>query len=248
MLHPPRAGASLPALHCKKFSPLALQSAPERRRARHRPAAIELDYVLLQIGTAVFAVTGVLAAARQNMDIMSFVIIGVVTAIGGGTLRDLMLNVPVFWLVDTTYLYVATAAALATFFFERRFRATLRALLYLDALATAVFTVLAIEKALSLGFRPGVSVVMGIITGIGGGLIRDVLTGQPTILMRRELYMTPILIGGALYVGALAAAHVTPAVASLLAIVAIAAVRLGAIRWGWAFPDWLTYKPGRESD
>jgi uncharacterized membrane protein YeiH len=180
------------------------------------------------------------------MDIMSFVIIGVVTAIGGGTLRDLMLNVPVFWLVDTTYLYVATAAALATFFFERRFRATLRALLYLDALATAVFTVLAIEKALGLGFRAGVSVVMGIITGIGGGLIRDVLTGQPTILMRRELYMTPILIGGALYVGALT--QVTPAAASLLAIVAITAVRLGAIRWGWAFPDWLTYKPGRDSD
>jgi len=202
-----------------------------------------LDYFLLQLGTAVFAVTGVLAAARQNMDVMSFVIIGVVTAIGGGTLRDLMLDVPVFWLADATYLYVAAAASLATFFFERRFRATLRALLYLDALATAVFTVLAIEKTLGLGFRPGVAVVMGVITGIGGGLIRDVLTGQPTILMRRELYMTPLLLGGALYVSALATQIATPALASLLAMAAIAVVRLGAIRWGWAFPDWLTYKP-----
>jgi len=202
-----------------------------------------LDYFLLQLGTAVFAVTGVLAAARRNMDVMSFVIIGVVTAIGGGTLRDLMLDVPVFWLADATYLYVAAAASLATFFFERRFRATLRALLYLDALATAVFTVLAIEKTLGLGFRPGVAVVMGVITGIGGGLIRDVLTGQPTILMRRELYMTPLLLGGALYVSALATQIATPALASLLAMAAIAVVRLGAIRWGWAFPDWLTYKP-----
>ena len=202
-----------------------------------------LDYFLLQLGTAVFAVTGVLAAARQNMDVMSFVIIGVVTAIGGGTLRDLMLDVPVFWLADATYLYVAAAASLATFFFERRFRATLHALLYLDALATAVFTVLAIEKTLGLGFRPGVAVVMGVITGIGGGLIRDVLTGQPTILMRRELYMTPLLLGGALYVSALATQIATPALASLLAMAAIAVVRLGAIRWGWAFPDWLTYKP-----
>lgn len=207
---------------------------------------MELNYALLQLGTAVFAVTGVLAAARQNMDIMSFVIIGVVTAIGGGTLRDQMLDVPVFWLADANYLYVAVGAALATFFFERRFRATLRAFLYLDALATAVFTVLAIEKTLRLGFRPGVAVVMGVITGIGGGVIRDLLTGQPTILMRRELYMTPILLGGALYVGALGSGALTPAMASLLAMIAIAGVRLGAIRWGWAFPDWLTYQPNKQ--
>lgn len=204
---------------------------------------MELNYLLLQLGTAVFAVTGVLAAARQNMDVMSFVIIGVVTAIGGGTLRDLMLDVPVFWLADSIYLFVAAVAAIATFFFERRFRATFSALLYLDALATGVFAVLAIEKTLDLGFGPGVAVVMGVITGIGGGLIRDVLTGQPTILMRRELYMTPLLIGGALEVAVLATGALSEDLASVLAIAAIVLVRLGAIRWGWAFPDWLTYKP-----
>lgn len=204
---------------------------------------MELNYLLLQLGTAVFAVTGVLAAARQNMDVMSFVIIGVVTAIGGGTLRDLMLDVPVFWLADSIYLFVAALAAIATFFFERRFRATFSALLYLDALATGVFAVLAIEKTLDLGFGPGVAVVMGVITGIGGGLIRDVLTGQPTILMRRELYMTPLLIGGALEVAVLATGALSEGLASVLAIAAIVLVRLGAIRWGWAFPDWLTYKP-----
>jgi uncharacterized membrane protein YeiH len=206
---------------------------------------MQLNYLLLQIGTAVFAVTGVIAAARQNMDVMSFMIIGVVTAIGGGTLRDLMLDVPVFWLADRIYVYVAVGAALVTFFFERKVRATLRVLLYLDALATAVFTVLAIEKTLLLGFSPGVAVVMGVITGIGGGVMRDLLTGQPTILMRRELYMTPILIGGALYVGGLKTGTVTSATASLIAIFTITLVRLGAIRWGWAFPDWLTYRPGK---
>lgn len=207
---------------------------------------MELDYALLQVGTLVFAITGVLAAARQNMDVMSFVIVGVVTAIGGGTLRDLMLDVPLFWLADPTYLYMAVAAAAATFFFERKFRATLRVLLYLDALATAVFTVLAIEKTLFLGFSAGVAVVMGVITGIGGGLIRDLLTGQPTILMRRELYMTPILLGGSLYVGLLKTGVVTPALASVFTILTITAVRFGAIRFGWAFPDWLTYKPGKQ--
>ena len=86
-----------------------------------------IDVVLFHVGVVVFAITGVLAAARQNMDVMSFVIIGVVTAVGGGTLRDLMLDQPLFWLEESSYLYTATLASVATFFFEQRFRATLRA-------------------------------------------------------------------------------------------------------------------------
>jgi len=204
---------------------------------------MEVDVVLIQLGAAVFAVTGVLAAARQNMDVLSFVIVGVVTAVGGGTLRDLMLDEPLFWLEDATYLYVAAIAAVATFFFEQRFRATLRAFLYLDAIATALFTVLAIEKTLRLGLAPGIAVLMGVITGIGGGIIRDVLTGQPTLLMRRELYMTPILLGGTLYVVLYLGAWLDAPFTEWLAILFMTAVRLGAIRFGWSFPDWLTYRP-----
>lgn len=199
--------------------------------------------ILFLLATGVFAITGVLAAARQNMDVMSFVIIGVVTAIGGGTLRDVMLGTQVFWLHDPAYLYVAAAAAVATFFFERVFRATYNAFLYLDAVAPAVFTVLAAEKTLRLGFGPGIAIVMGVITGIGGGIIRDLLTGAPTILLRRELYMTPIIIGGALYVGARYVVELPQLYVSSLAIAVISAVRLAAIRWGWCFPDWLTYRP-----
>jgi len=199
--------------------------------------------ILFLIGAAVFAITGVLAAARQNMDVMSFVVIGVVTAIGGGTLRDLILGLRPFWLGEPAYLYVTSGAAIATFFFERRFRAGYNALLYLDALATAVFTVIATERTLQLGLEPGIAVLMGVITGIGGGVLRDLLTGQPTILMRRELYMTPIIIGGALYVVVRHNAALAPLHVALLGIAAITVVRLGAIRWSWAFPDWLTYRP-----
>jgi uncharacterized membrane protein YeiH len=198
---------------------------------------------LFQAATAVFAVTGVLAAARQNMDVLSFVIIGVVTAIGGGTLRDITLNAPVFWLQDQRFLYVAAGAALATFFLEQVFRATYRAFLYLDAAATAVFTVMASDKALNLGFGSGVAVVMGVITGIGGGIIRDLLTDQPTILTRRELYMTPILLGVILYVSLLDSTRIDPQLLAPSAMFVITAVRVAAIRWQWAFPDWLTYKP-----
>jgi uncharacterized membrane protein YeiH len=201
--------------------------------------------VLFLIGAGVFAVTGVLAAARQDMDVMSFIVIGVVTAIGGGTLRDLMLGLRPFWLDHSAYLYVTSLAALATFFFERRVRATLNALLYLDAIATAVFTVIATERTLALGYSGGVAVLMGVITGIGGGVVRDLLTGQPTILIRRELSMTPIIVGGTVYVFVRGASVLTPLEESIAAIVVIAAVRAAAIRWGWCFPDWLTYRPAR---
>lgn len=201
--------------------------------------------LLLFLGTAVFAVTGVLGAARHNMDVMSFVIVGIVTAIGGGTLRDLMLDQPLFWLARPAFLYVAAGTAVATFFFEQRFRATLRGFLYLDAIATAVYTILAIENTLRLGFTMGVAVVMGVITGIGGGIIRDLVTGHPTLLMRRELYMTPILLGGVLFVVLKSAGLMETRYAAAFSILTITAVRLGAIRWNWAFPDWLTYRPLR---
>ena len=201
--------------------------------------------ILFLIGAGVFAITGVLAAARQDMDVMSFIVIGLVTAIGGGTLRDVMLGVQPFWLRQPAYLYVTSAAAVATFFFERRFRASYEVLLYLDAIATAVFTVIATERTLQLGYEPGIAILMGVITGIGGGVLRDLLTGQPTILLRRELSMTPIIIGGALYVVVRNNAGLPPLYVSLPAILVITGVRFGAIRWGWAFPEWLTYRPAK---
>jgi uncharacterized membrane protein YeiH len=200
---------------------------------------------LYLLGTAVFAITGVLAAARQNMDVLTFIIIGVVTAIGGGTLRDLILDVPVFWLHNTAFLYAAAGMSVVAFFCERRLRETYNVLLYLDALATAVFTVLATERTLRLGFPAGIAVLMGVLTGIGGGLIRDLLAGQPTLLMRRELFMTPIILGGLIYVAVRGGTDYPQQPVALIAIAVITGVRFGAIRWGWAFPDWLTYRPAR---
>jgi uncharacterized membrane protein YeiH len=198
---------------------------------------------LYEAATAIFAVTGVLAAARQNMDVMSFIIIGIVTAVGGGTLRDMTLGTKVFWLQDPAVLYVAAGAAVATFFLEQRFRATYRAFLYLDAVGTAVFSVTVTARIEVSGFASGIAVVMGVLTGIGGGVLRDLLTGQPTLLTRRELYLTPILLGVLIYT---LGVHLAPAGRpgfAALAILTIAATRIAAIRWAWAFPDWLTYKP-----
>ena len=160
-----------------------------------------IDVVLFHIGVVVFSITGVLAAARQDMDVMSFVIIGVVTAVGGGTLRDLMLDQPLFWLEESSYLYTAALAAVATFFFEQRFRATLRAFLYLDAIATALFTVLAIEKTLKLGFEPA-PMLMGLILGpMMEENMRRAMTvsrGDPTVFIQRPLSAALLAIAAAL--------------------------------------------------
>jgi len=201
--------------------------------------------VAFLFGTAVFAATGVLAAARQDMDALSVIVIGVVTALGGGTLRDVILDVPVFWLHQPLYLYVPVLASLGTFFFERWLRLTERSLLYLDGFASALFVVLAADKSLDLGHGAGVAIVMGVITGVGGGLIRDVITGHPTILLSRELYITPILVGGALYLLLRDAPFLDRGEATIAGATAIAVLRAGAIMWGWAFPDWLTYRQSR---
>ncbi len=195
-------------------------------------------------GAAIFAATGVLAAARQDMDLLSLVIIGIVTAVGGGTLRDLMLDVEVFWIEDPLTVVVAAAAAVLTFFMERRARVTEQVLLYLDGIATAMFAILATEKTLLLGHDPGIALVMGVITAIGGGLLRDVITGHPTVLMRREIYITPVLAGGLLHLALRSGTNLPPTSIAIASIVLVAAFRVTALRFGWAFPPWLTYRGG----
>jgi uncharacterized membrane protein YeiH len=200
-------------------------------------------YLAGQVGIAVFAVTGVLAAGHRNLDLFAVVVIGVVTAVGGGTVRDMVLGVPVFWVHDFTYVTVALVATVVAFALDQRLQNTYNLLLYLDGLACALFTVLAIEKTLALGHTSPVAVVMGIVTGIGGGLIRDVLIGEPTLLARKELYATPILLGGLLYAGLILLVPAQGELAALAAALAIFVMRAVAIRFGLAYPAWLTVRP-----
>jgi uncharacterized membrane protein YeiH len=192
------------------------------------------------IGTAVFAVTGVLAVNRRGLDAFGAVVLGIVTALGGGTVRDVVLNVPVFWLQDLSYVWVAIAAGLVTFFADRTVRSTYTLLLYLDALGAALFGVQATEKVLTLQHGATVAVMMGILTSIGGGLVRDILAGRPTLLMSREIYATPILIGCSLSV-VLWPYKTDHRVLTVLAIAVIFAIRASAIHWRIMMPQWLTH-------
>jgi len=196
-------------------------------------------YEVQMIGTAVFAVTGVLAVNRRGLDAFGAVVLGIVTALGGGTVRDVVLEVPVFWLADLNYVWMATVAALITFFADRSVRSSYTLLLYLDALGAALFGVQATEKVLSLGHGGTVAAAMGVLTSIGGGLVRDILAGRPTLLMSRDIYATPILLGCSVSVGLWPYTRHHRALSGV-AIALIFAIRACAIHWHIQMPAWLT--------
>jgi len=196
-------------------------------------------YTLEMLGIAVFAITGVLAVNRKGLDAFGALVLGAVTALGGGTIRDVIVRAPVFWIEDVNYVWIALAAALAAFFLSRLWRRTYLILLYLDGLGAALFGVVAVDKVLGLHFTAPVAVIMGVLTSIGGGLTRDVLAGRTTLLMSREIYATPILLGCMLYA---LLRHFASDVAfdELLAVTFIAALRAVAIHRHLEMPDWLT--------
>ena len=154
-----------------------------------------LDYAAV----AVFGATGALAAARSRHDIVTFGFFAAVTGVGGGTLRDLLIGAPVFWVGRPAYVVVCLAAAAAVWVLgPRRFRP--RILTWLDALGMAAYAVVGALKAQSLGVPPFACVVMGVLTATFGGVIRDVLAHEPSILLRHELYVTPALLGAGAFV------------------------------------------------
>lgn len=189
-----------------------------------------LDYA----GVTVFALTGALAAARDRHDIITFWFFAVVTGVGGGTLRDLLIGAPVFWVNDATYLGIGLAAALAVWFLARYLERA-KTLMWLDAVGLAAYAVIGAAKALSFGVGPLVSVAMGVLTACFGGVIRDVLAEQPSALLKREITISAALLAAGGFV-ALDAAGVPALWAGVLGAVAGFGLRAGAIHYGWALP------------
>jgi uncharacterized membrane protein YeiH len=190
-----------------------------------------LDYA----GVCVFAASGALAAARRNLDLLGVVVLATVTAIGGGTLRDVLLGRVVFWTSHPTYLYVILAAALATIVYTRRFDPPERLLAILDALGLAFFTISGAQIAEGLEHTGVVVVVMGTLTGCAGGVIRDLFLGEiPLILRKGQIYATAAIAGATLYV--LLQVGVERGAAATAGMGTIALLRLGAIAFNWTLP------------
>lgn len=194
-----------------------------------------MDYAAV----AVFGASGALAAARRKHDMITFGFFAAVTGVGGGTLRDLLIDVPVFWVNRPHYVVVCLAAAVVIWMFGWG-RTRERFLLWCDALGMAAYAVVGALKAMTLGVPAFSCVVMGVLTASFGGVLRDVLAEEPSVLLRRELYVTAALLGsGAFVVFALFGA---PMIAAGLIGFAIAFVaRAGAILFHWRLPAF----PGR---
>ncbi|MEQ9316288.1 MAG: trimeric intracellular cation channel family protein [Henriciella sp.] len=152
-----------------------------------------------RIGVFVFAISGGVVAVRKEMDLLGVIVLAFLPAIGGGTLRDLLLDQPVFWLNDSVTLLLAVAGGLVAFFFYR-YVANFRALRWPDAVGMALFTVTGAAKAMALGHGFLVVIIMGAITASGGGLIRDVIANEePLVLKEGELYATCAIAGSLVY-------------------------------------------------
>jgi uncharacterized membrane protein YeiH len=189
------------------------------------------------LGVAVFAISGVLAAGRKGLDVLGVAVIAVVTAIGGGTLRDLLLDRhPIFWIANPVYLWVILAATAVTLIHVRYRIPSRRALLVADALGLAFFTISGTQIAQQAGHSDAIALLMGTITGVAGGILRDVLTREiPLVLRPGRLYATAAIVGAGLYV-LLAGRGVPRDAAALAGMGATAGLRLAAIFWRLELP------------
>jgi uncharacterized membrane protein YeiH len=188
---------------------------------------------------AVAAVSGVLAGQGKRVDLFGVLVLALVTAFGGGTLRDLLLgDVPVIWMREPHLLTTASSAAFATFIAARYFHPPVYTLLVADAFALALFTMIGTKKALAWGVAPSIAVTLGVITGVAGGIIRDVLTGEIPLVFRPQIYLyaTAALVGAVVFVLVAGSGH-QPQAALLTGAAATLSLRLAAIRWKLNLPE-----------
>lgn len=187
-------------------------------------------------GVGVFAISGALAAGRKSLDLLGVVVIALVTSIGGGTLRDVLLNRPPFWLDDPIFISIIVGAALATVVVVRFLRPPEKALQLADALGLALFSISGAQIAESAGL-PGVTVVvMAVITAVFGGVLRDVLCAEiPMILRKGNIYATAVIAGASLYV-LLQATGLAREAAAAAGMVIIVALRIAAIWFNLSLP------------
>jgi uncharacterized membrane protein YeiH len=191
------------------------------------------------LGVALFAATGALSASRKELDMIGFLFLATITGIGGGTARDLILGVPVFWIEQHAFIVVCAATAILTFFTAHLLESRYRLLLWLDALGLAAFSVFGAYKGLEITASPIVAVVMGMLTGTFGGVLRDIIAGEPSVLMRKEIYISAAMAGAVAFVLAMATGLIVPVAAAIGFVVAFG-IRSGALVLGWSLP---AYKP-----
>jgi uncharacterized membrane protein YeiH len=198
-----------------------------------------LTMILDWLGVIVFAASGGLVASRKNMDVVGFALLASVTAIGGGTIRDVVLGLtPVFWVREPSVLLVSVSVGVVMFFVAHLLQSRMRLLLWLDAIGLSIFCVTGAHTALAAGAGPSIAVAMGVASATFGGIIRDVLGGESPMVLRKEIYVTAALFG------ALAAMVATGlkldlATSLVAGFVTAFAIRAAALHWNLSLPRYV---------
>ena len=195
-------------------------------------------YVMGLLGVAVFAISGCLAAGRKHLDWVGVLALATATALGGGTIRDVLINrEEIFWIADTNYLWVILGSSAFTILYTRFFKPPNKALLIADAWGLALFSILGAQIAEAHGMSPLIIILMGIITGAAGGIIRDIFSGETPLLFRADeaLYSIAALAGLIIYV-LLKFLGIDEVTSSAIGIFVIASTRMAAIYWNIALP------------
>ncbi|MEO6054265.1 MAG: trimeric intracellular cation channel family protein [Chthoniobacterales bacterium] len=201
-----------------------------------RISPMTLAYILQMTGVAVFACSGALSAGRKSLDVVGVIVISFSTAVGGGTLRDLLLQRNIFWLADPVYLWVCIGAGALTWLYASFWPLPQRTLLFADACGLGLFAISGAQIAEQFGHSVVISCIMGVITGVAGGVLRDVLCGEiPLIFRKSELYASAAMLGTIVYFS-LKALSISTAIASLVGIGVITLLRCAALIFGWHLP------------
>lgn len=192
-------------------------------------------FVIEVIGTVAFAISGIRLAALKHFDLFGAYTVGLVTAIGGGTLRDLLLDIPVFWMQTWWYIAVTGLSLLVVILFRRLLVSHNKMLFVFDTIGLALFVVIGIQKTLAVGYGMWVAIIMGMITGAFGGVLRDILINEEPLFFRKDIYATACIAGGIAY-WAVALVCDDPIVEQSACAITVITLRMLALRFNWSLP------------
>ena len=187
-----------------------------------------IDY----LGTFAFATSGIRIATKRNFDLFGAYIVGLVTATGGGTLRDIMLRQSPFWMTQSSYLIITGLALIYFYFFHKSIAKITGTMFVFDTIGIGLFTVVGYQKTIDANFSQWVAIVMGMFTGAAGGVIRDILVNQVPLIFKREIYALPCALGGTVY-AILQNLQVSPVICQISCASTVIALRFMAVKFHW---------------
>lgn len=193
-------------------------------------------FIIEVVGTIAFAISGIRLAAAKNFDWFGAYVVGLVTAIGGGTIRDVLLYVPVFWMQNAMFLLVTLLSLVTVIVFKRTLVGGMRTLFIFDAIGLALFVVVGIEKSFAAGYPAWVAIVMGIITGSFGGVTRDILINEAPLFFKKDIYATACLAGGVVYWLVDFVPGISRILPQIACAVTVIGLRVAAVHFDWSLP------------